>query len=102
VHDGEALDRARTEHQQRDAREDPRGAARRGALALEAGLFNGDEPEGPGDAPNRARFADSWAARLTATPAALLPGLELQASHEALSAVIRAAPVAIVAIVVIV
>jgi hypothetical protein len=59
------------------------GAARRGALALEAGVFNGDEPEGPGDAPNSARFADSWAARLTAAPAARLPGLELQASYAA-------------------
>lgn len=44
---------------------------------LEAALFNGDEPTGPGATPNFARFADSWAARLTLRPA---PGLEWQAS----------------------
>jgi hypothetical protein len=59
------------------------GAARRGALTLEGSVFNGDEPEGPADAPNRARFADSWAARLTARPTPLVPGLELQASYAA-------------------
>jgi hypothetical protein len=54
-------------------------AVRRGAVAGELGLFNGDEPERPGQWPRiGGRFGDSWAARLTAEPAA---GLELQASH---------------------
>ena len=52
--------------------------ARLGPVALEAALFNGDEPTGPGSWPNLSRFGDSWAARLTVFPAA---GLELQGSH---------------------
>lgn len=54
-------------------------SARRGPLALELGLFNGDEPERPGQWPRvGGRFGDSWAVRLTASP---LHGLELQGSH---------------------
>ncbi|MGH7499426.1 MAG: hypothetical protein ACREL3_11330 [Gemmatimonadales bacterium] len=48
-------------------------------LAGELGLFNGDEPERPGQWPRiGGRFGDSWAARLTTYPAS---GVELQASH---------------------
>jgi hypothetical protein len=54
------------------------GAARFGPVGLEAGLFNGDEPTGPGSLGRPGRFADSWAARLTLRPAA---ALELAASH---------------------
>lgn len=46
--------------------------------AVEAGLFNGDEPESSGDAPNAPRLWDSWAVRGTALP---IPGAELQASY---------------------
>ena len=54
-----------------------RGAARAGHRG--GGLFNGDEPERPGQWPRLGgRFGDSWAARLTAAPIA---GLELQVSH---------------------
>jgi hypothetical protein len=49
-----------------------------GPFSLEAGAFNGDEPESPGDAPNRERLWDSWAARATLNPA---PGAEIQVSH---------------------
>jgi len=54
------------------------GAVRRGPVLFEAGVFNGSEPLGPHDLGDLDRFADSWAARLTATPVA---GLELQVSH---------------------
>ena len=37
-------------------------------FALEASSFNGDEPTGPGDTPNRNRYWDSWSGRLTYTP----------------------------------
>ena len=48
-------------------------------MSLEAALFNGDEPERPGQWPRVShRFGDSWSARLTLVPA---PGLEVQASH---------------------
>jgi hypothetical protein len=47
-------------------------------VALEAGLFNGDEPESPGDAPNRSRYWDSWSGRLTYSPFAQA---ELQGSY---------------------
>ncbi|HEV7839218.1 MAG TPA: hypothetical protein VGO75_14205 [Gemmatimonadaceae bacterium] len=47
-------------------------------VALEAGLFNGDEPESPGDAPNSGRYWDSWSGRLTYSPFAQA---ELQASY---------------------
>jgi hypothetical protein len=54
-------------------------AVRRSGVSGEIGLFNGDEPERPGQWPRiGGRFGDSWAARLTAEP---VPGLELQGSH---------------------
>jgi hypothetical protein len=49
-----------------------------GPVTLEAGAFNGDEPESSGDAPNSDRLWDSWAARATLAPA---PGAEIQVSH---------------------
>ncbi|HEX7090729.1 MAG TPA: hypothetical protein VF192_11385 [Longimicrobiales bacterium] len=54
------------------------GAVRYGPVALEAGLFNGDEPQGPDHMPAVERFGDSWAARGTVWPGA---GLELSASR---------------------
>lgn len=57
-------------------------ALRRRYVAVEAGLFNGDEPESSGDAPNAARRWDSWAVRGTALP---IPGAELQASYARVS-----------------
>ncbi len=53
-------------------------AVRTGPIAVEAGLFNGDEPERPGQWPRVGRFGDSWAGRLTLLPAG---GLELQGSY---------------------
>jgi hypothetical protein len=51
----------------------------RSGVSGEIGLFNGDEPERPGQWPRiGGRFGDSWAARVTAEPVA---GLELQGSH---------------------
>jgi hypothetical protein len=44
------------------------GAVRAGPLILEGGLFNGDEPQSPGDTPNRNRYWDSWSARVTFLP----------------------------------
>ena len=44
------------------------GAFRTRRVILEAGLFNGDEPESPGDVPNRDRYWDSWSGRLTLVP----------------------------------
>jgi hypothetical protein len=38
---------------------------RAGPILLEGGLFNGDEPEGPGQWPELSRFGDSWSARAT-------------------------------------
>jgi hypothetical protein len=53
-------------------------AARFGTtVALEAALFNGDEPLSPTSAPQWSRFADSRAARLTVWP---LGTVEIQAS----------------------
>lgn len=52
-------------------------AARWRPLVLEYGIFNGDEPEAPGDAPNASHFGDSWAGRVTVRPVA---GFELQGS----------------------
>jgi hypothetical protein len=49
-----------------------------GPLMAEAGIFNGDEPERPGQWPRVSRFGDSWSGRLTITP---VTGLELQGSH---------------------
>jgi hypothetical protein len=52
-------------------------AVRYGKLRLEGSLFNGDEPESPGDLPNLDRVGDSWSARATLTP---VPGLEASVS----------------------
>jgi len=55
------------------------GAARAGPVVAELGLFNGDEPERPGQWPRiGGRFGDSWSARLTGT---VLRGVTLQGSH---------------------
>jgi hypothetical protein len=51
---------------------------RMGPIMLEGGLFNGDEPERPGQWPRVARFGDSWSGRLSAQP---FPALELQGSY---------------------
>jgi hypothetical protein len=51
---------------------------RAGPVAVEVGLFNGDEPERPGQWPKVSRFGDSWSARLTVLP---LRRLELQGSY---------------------
>lgn len=48
-----------------------------GMLHLEGAVFNGDEPESPGDLPNLDRVGDSWSARSTLTP---VPGLEVSLS----------------------
>lgn len=53
-------------------------AVRSGPVTVEAGLFNGDEPEKPDGWPNLRRFGDSWTGRVTLIPAA---GLELQGSY---------------------
>lgn len=53
------------------------GGLRRGALMLEAGVFNGNEPQEPSDLGGMARFADSWSGRATFMPVA---GVEIQAS----------------------
>jgi hypothetical protein len=47
-------------------------------LRVEIGLFNGDEPERPGQWPNLDRFGDSWSLRASAVP---FDGLELQLSR---------------------
>ncbi|MGQ0561408.1 MAG: hypothetical protein ACT443_05985 [Gemmatimonadota bacterium] len=54
------------------------GAVRRGAVILEAGLFNGDEPLSPTDVGSLDRFGDSWSARATILP---WSWLELQGSY---------------------
>ena len=54
------------------------GAFRTRRLILEAGLFNGDEPESPGDIPNRRRYWDSWSGRVTFIP---FPQGEFQTSY---------------------
>jgi hypothetical protein len=51
---------------------------RAGTVALEASVFNGDEPERPGQWPNFERFGDSWSGRATFFPTG---GLELQGSY---------------------
>jgi hypothetical protein len=54
-------------------------AVRVPVVSVEAGLFNGDEPERPGQWPRiGGRLGDSWATRVTAYP---VSGLEVQASH---------------------
>ncbi len=47
-------------------------------VSAEVGLFNGDEPEYPGQWPNLSRFGDSWSVRGGVTP---VTGLEFQVSH---------------------
>ena len=54
------------------------GALRVSDFVLEASSFNGDEPTGPGDVPNRNRYWDSWSTRVTYTP---WSQTELQASY---------------------
>lgn len=51
---------------------------RAGPVALEGGLFNGDEPERPGQWPRLQRFGDSWSVRGTVLPAR---GIEVSASR---------------------
>ncbi|MBP9202240.1 MAG: hypothetical protein KBF47_19625 [Gemmatimonadales bacterium] len=51
---------------------------RAGPVLLEGALFNGDEPERPGQWPKWDRFGDSWSARLTLLAT---PWLELSASR---------------------
>jgi hypothetical protein len=51
---------------------------RAGPMMVEAGLFNGDEPERPGQWPRVSRFGDSWSGRITVAP---MPELEVQGSH---------------------
>jgi hypothetical protein len=54
-------------------------AVYRAGISGEIGLFNGDEPERPGQWPRiGGRFGDSWAARVTGSPIA---ELEIQGSH---------------------
>ena len=54
-------------------------ALRTGPLTVEAGLFNGDEPERPGQWPRLSgRFGDSWSGRITAAP---LPGATAEVSY---------------------
>ena len=54
------------------------GAFRTRCLIVEAGSFNGDEPENPGDVPNRKRYWDSWSGRVTFVP---FPQGEFQTSY---------------------
>jgi hypothetical protein len=51
---------------------------RAGPIMVEVAVFNGDEPERPGQWPRIQRFGDSWSGRLTLLPT---PQLELQGSH---------------------
>jgi hypothetical protein len=51
---------------------------RAGPIMVEAGIFNGDEPERPGQWPRVSRFGDSWSGRVTLFPTR---HLELQGSH---------------------
>jgi hypothetical protein len=54
-------------------------ALRAGPITGEFGLFDGDEPERPGQWPRfGGRFGDSWSARLTGR---VVAGVELQGSH---------------------
>jgi hypothetical protein len=54
-------------------------ALRAGRVTIEAGIFNGDEPERPGQWPRiGGRFGDSWSARVTAAP---LAGATAEVSH---------------------
>jgi hypothetical protein len=51
---------------------------RAGPAMVEVGLFNGDEPERPGQWPKVSRFGDSWSGRFTLHP---VSQLELQGSY---------------------
>lgn len=51
---------------------------RAGPVALETALFNGDEPERPGQWPRLARYGDSWSVRLTLFP---VDGVEIAGSR---------------------
>jgi hypothetical protein len=54
-------------------------ALRTGRLTIEGGLFNGDEPERPGQWPRLSgRFGDSWSGRVTVAP---LPGSTAEVSY---------------------
>lgn len=53
-------------------------AVRARSLIVEAGSFNGDEPQGPGDTPNRDRYWDSWSGRVTLLP---VSQAEIQTSY---------------------
>ncbi len=44
------------------------GQLQAGGILLEGSIFNGDEPERPGQWPRIARFGDSWSARGTLAP----------------------------------
>ncbi|HEY0529356.1 MAG TPA: hypothetical protein VGD02_11045 [Gemmatimonadaceae bacterium] len=54
------------------------GAVRAGGAVIELGSFNGDEPQSPGDVPNRDRYWDSWSGRVTLLP---FQQAELQTSY---------------------
>lgn len=54
------------------------GAVRYGPIALEAAVFNGDEPQSAGAPPDASRFGDSWSSRATVTP---VRAVELQGSY---------------------
>ena len=54
------------------------GALRVRGWIFEAGAFNGDEPTGPGDVPDRKRYFDSWSGRVTFVP---WPQGEFQTSY---------------------
>jgi hypothetical protein len=54
------------------------GAVRARGVIVEFGSFNGDEPQSPGDAPNRDRYFDSWSGRVTLIP---FPQAEIQSSY---------------------
>jgi len=53
-------------------------AVRVGPVIAEGGVFNGDEPERPGQWPLIKRFGDSWSGRLTAVP---VTGASIEASR---------------------
>ncbi|HEX6054120.1 MAG TPA: hypothetical protein VFZ21_32845 [Gemmatimonadaceae bacterium] len=54
------------------------GAVQYGPIALEAAVFNGDEPLSAGAPPDASRFGDSWSMRATYTP---IRPVELQGSY---------------------
>jgi hypothetical protein len=51
---------------------------RAGPVIIEGSIFNGDEPERPGQWPLLSRFGDSWSLRLSLAP---LSGVEIQGSR---------------------